>query len=158
VAATVAMVALPACFSVPEPPPPSSAERVVGADLSGTAVGHWSCPAGDVLLAKRDSRFVLHELNLDAIASQAKPIVDGRLEFTIGMGPSTFVYAVPQDVTKPAWLFLNIVQSNGMDLVYDHPARSMTHPNEIVFSQKIENKTEQKDAVLCPPAPLPRFL
>lgn len=157
-AVAVAMLAPSACFSVPEPPPPTSAERVVGADLSKTAVGHWSCPAADILLAKRGAGFVLHELNFDAVASQAKPIADGRLEFTIGMGPSTCVYAVPEDVTKPAWLFLDIVQNNSMGLVYDHPVRSTTHPNEVVFSQTIDNKVEQKNAVMCPPAPLPRFL
>ncbi len=101
---------------------------------------------------------MLHELDSDAIASQAKPIADNRLEFTIGIGESTAVYAVPRDITKPAWVVLQVVHSTRMDLVFDHPVRSIEHPNVVVFSQTIENKQTQKNAVLCPPAPLPRFL
>ena len=146
------------CFSVPEPPPPKLAARSVGADLSQTAVGHWSCPATDIVLAKRGSGFVLHELNLDAIASQAKPVADGRMEFTIGLGQSTYVYAVSQDVTQPAWVFMTIVSGGGMTINYDHPYRAPSNPNEVIFSSTIENKTQKQGAVLCPPAPLPRFL
>ncbi|APR82121.1 Hypothetical protein A7982_07470 [Minicystis rosea] len=140
----LSMPSMSGCVPVPEPMAPTSAERRVGVDLSGTAIGHWSCEETDIVLAKSGSRFVLHELSTDALAWQAKPIERGRLEFKIGFGASLFTYEVPQNPKEPARLSIKLTTIGGKMTVID---QTLLKPTKT----KVEN-------ILCAPAPLPRFL
>ncbi len=74
---------------------------MIGADYSSAMVGRWACPAIDFIVATSPSGPILHDLDLDAVASQPET-VEGGLRFHIYDPPFDRIYVVPSDATQSA--------------------------------------------------------
>lgn len=154
----LALVALAGCLPVPEPPSPERGERIVGADYSANAFGHWACPQTDVVVAKSAGRWLIHELTLDYVISESTHLSNGDLGFAIPLGSTDFLYDVPQDASKPLRVVTSAKVKRAEGTVYETPVPVPGRDNEVAVYHKSGGSDVRENVITCRAMPIPRWL
>ncbi len=140
-----------ACIPVPQPMDPKIGVREIGADYSASAVGRWACAGTDVVVAQGPKGLLLHDLDLDVVAS-APQAVEGGQRFVIQLTALVRAYVVPDDVTQPVQVTETVVSSGPALVGVQATSTGMQDVNlSLGGAEKVEARS-------CPPAEKVRLL